>query len=96
MICRGHDRQPAAIFAQGSLLAARVTAAWDRQSQKSVWWVRKPPLKAIRADHLDISQIGSIIIIRSLQTEKPLKQTMLQAHHCALSEMVRCFKDTGL
>jgi len=39
MICKGHDRQPAAIFAQGSLLAARVTAAWDRQSQKGVWWV---------------------------------------------------------
>jgi len=47
---RGHDR---GYFAQGSLLAARVSAAWDRQSQKGVWWVWKPVLKFTRDDHLD-------------------------------------------
>lgn len=98
-ICKGHDRQPAAIFAQGSLLAARVTAAWDRQSQKSVRWVRKPPLEAIRADHLDISQIGSTcsnslsVGGRTIETDNaaclplhPLGNSVLSQRHGPLSD----------
>jgi hypothetical protein len=86
MICEGHDRQPAAIFARGSVLAARVTAAWDRQSQKCVWWVWMPTLVFLRADRLEMSQIGSTSIIRSLQIGiLSLQQTTLQAHDCILS-----------
>jgi hypothetical protein len=58
--------------------------------------IRKPTPIFIRADHLDISQIGSAFIIRSLQTGISLEELVPQAHHCILLGMMFYHRDTGL